>query len=70
MPVIDNGSVSLLSGRLFGDVAHVTCDDSYVLQGNRYITCLDGPVWSELPTCLKGWKHCYWFGFMEAFLCT
>jgi len=49
-----NGSASMPRGSNFGEVAYISCDDGYVLQGAEQIVCESGPVWSETPICLKG----------------
>jgi hypothetical protein len=53
-PSITNGIANLPTGSTYGEVAFVSCNETYILQGNEYITCQDGGLWSSYPSCIKG----------------
>ncbi|XP_052238371.1 sushi, von Willebrand factor type A, EGF and pentraxin domain-containing protein 1-like [Dreissena polymorpha] len=48
-----NGSVNLPHGVKFGSIAFISCNENYVLQGDAQITCVNGPVWSSTPKCIR-----------------
>ena len=47
---IENGDF-VYEGTYFGDTAEVTCIAGYELDGDSRLSCLDGPRWSDIPTC-------------------
>lgn len=49
-----NGTVTTPEGTLYGATAYVSCDDGYVLTGDALLSCLPGPVWSDVPECIRG----------------
>ncbi|XP_052807627.1 sushi, von Willebrand factor type A, EGF and pentraxin domain-containing protein 1-like [Mya arenaria] len=52
-PSPQNGTALYPKGKSFGEVAYVSCDDGYILQGDEQLTCLAGPLWNTIPECLK-----------------
>lgn len=54
MTVLENGTVEVPTGTTYGEVGFVSCDEGYVLQGDQYIVCQSGPVWSSTPVCVRG----------------
>lgn len=53
-PTPANGSASMPTGTNYEDIAVISCDEGYVLEGDEYIVCLNGSKWSDYPTCIKG----------------
>lgn len=53
-PTPTNGSASLPSGAAYGQTAYISCDTGYALQGERYIICQAGAIWSDNTTCIRG----------------
>ena len=42
------------------DMAAITCQENYVLQGDSTLTCLDSGSWSgSVPTCEPGKSVCH-----------
>lgn len=55
MPNITNGEINAPGGTNYGDVALVSCDEGYLLNGSALLVCENGGVWTSLPTCvIKG----------------
>ncbi|XP_053398439.1 sushi, von Willebrand factor type A, EGF and pentraxin domain-containing protein 1-like [Mercenaria mercenaria] len=50
---IANGTAKLPTGTTFGETAFIICDNGYILQGEKYISCNSSGVWSSEPTCLR-----------------
>lgn len=55
--MVSNGTVYTPEGTTLGSLAFVNCNSGYVLVGDSFLTCLDGPVWSAVPECVRG--TCY-----------
>ena len=53
-PAPNNGQSDTPEGTTLGSVAGVSCNDGYVLSGDAILTCESGPVWSDIPSCIRG----------------
>lgn len=55
--VIANGNVFVITGpngdNRYGSRARITCDEFFVLQGNRYVDCGADGTWGLRPTCVQ-----------------
>ena len=52
---VKNGQVHILTGTEYNDVADVSCNDGYKINGTGTITCLGTKQWSKDTECvLKG----------------
>ncbi|WAR08474.1 CSMD1-like protein [Mya arenaria] len=49
--VIANGTVESPRGSKYGEVAIVSCDVGFERSGSSFITCGNGPYWSDIPDC-------------------
>ncbi|XP_053398307.1 CUB and sushi domain-containing protein 1-like [Mercenaria mercenaria] len=52
-PAFENGIARTPTGTTFGEVAFISCNESYTLQGDEHITCEDGGSWSSTPSCIS-----------------
>lgn len=49
------GTASTPKGTTYGEVAIVSCEAGYTLNGTAFITCQSNGTWSDMPTCdIKG----------------
>lgn len=53
-PTPENGTAMFPLGRIFGEVALISCNAGFVLDGEALISCEEGGVWSYNTTCLRG----------------
>lgn len=49
-----NGKVTAPRGFTYGEEVFISCDSGYILIGESYLACKDGPAWSGNASCLKG----------------
>lgn len=50
-PAPTHGSAAAPKGTTFGEVAIISCDDGYTLDGEYFITCLETGNWSSYGKC-------------------
>ena len=59
-PTITNGETAETpKGTTYNEIAIMTCEEGYTLNGNAFVTCQDDGNWTTLPTCdIKSeWFH-------------
>lgn len=56
-PAPVNGMASSPNGRTFGELTFISCLPGYELNGEQYLTCLDGPQWSDNASCIRGIQY-------------
>jgi hypothetical protein len=52
-PPIANGQAKTPTGTTYGEVAFITCDEGFTLQGDEHVRCEAGGNWSSDPTCIS-----------------
>ena len=51
-PTPANGTAVAFKGTTYGEVAYITCNEGFFLQGSTHILCNESGVWSSSPSCL------------------
>jgi hypothetical protein len=56
-PPTQGGTASTPKGTTYGEVAIISCNDGYTLNGTSFITCEANGNWSTLPKCIIKGKY-------------
>lgn len=64
VPSIPNGkSAETPKGTTYNEIAIMSCEDGYTLNGNAFVTCQANGNWSTLPTCVIKGKYMLLFWY-------